>query len=212
MTEKKKTKVVTSNAQKKAEKEVRQVEDLEARSAGAEREEAFESEHASEDRVEPADDEEEKSAENRSLGAEDDEEEQTSGDAQCETADAEADDSSSDEDEETSGDARYEAADVEGRSSGDEDEAKAMNSEEGNEAFARESSPESRCAAKVVYSNYSFRGIAGRPSGSHVFISDPAGDVHRAEPLDIMGRRVLLVHRADSSDYDQARFTDEPMV
>jgi hypothetical protein len=190
MTERKKTKVVTSNEPEKAEKKGRELEELESKSTERERggEAAFESEATLEGRAEPGDDDEDEALRNEAPDASDDEEEENSGDAQCE------------------------AAEVEGEDAAEEEEYRTADEDNGNAAFARESSHEGGLDARVVYRNYSFRTIAGRPSGSHVFISDPAGDVHKAEPVDILGRRVLLVHKADYSDFAQVRFTDEPMA
>jgi len=138
------------------------------------------------------------------------EEEASCGGIESEELEGEAD--SAEDDEEADDEAECIAADDEEATAGAEGgtessmEARAASAE----AFQCEA-PAAEREPVFVHRHFSLRDIASRPNGSHVLIADPAGDVHRAEPLEIMGRRVLLVHGIPPGDYEHATFTDEPM-
>lgn len=60
----------------------------------------------------------------------------------------------------------------------------------------------------LIYRNYSFSRIAQSPSGSHFLIADASGVVHKAMPMEVMGKRALLVHKAEESEYAHAIFAE----
>lgn len=189
MTEGRKTKVVKMEIPEKVEKEELREEEQEYRSVDAEHreEDAVEAESAPADRVETADDDEVRAPGDEARDAEEGEGDEASGDTRCEAS-------------------RGEEAHA-----GEEEEPRSVEREKDHVFAIPEPHLKGECGMRVVHRNYSFLGIAGRASGSHVLISDPAGDVHKAVPMDILGRRVILVHRAEHSDYENAPFTDEPM-